>query len=40
MGATVQGGKNTKKATRDLQQKRLDKKAEKDAARGKHSGIA
>ena len=40
MGTKNKGGKNIKKtAARDLKQKRADKKAKKDAARGKHSGI-
>ncbi len=41
MGTKNKGGKNVKKtATRDLKQKRLDKKTKKDADRGKLSGIA
>jgi hypothetical protein len=41
MGTKNKGGKNVKKAAaRDLKQKRSDKKAKRDAAGGKRSGIA
>lgn len=40
MGNKDKGGRNTKKvAAKDLKQKRLDKRAKKDAAAGKQSRI-
>jgi hypothetical protein len=40
MGTKNKGGKNIKKApARDLKQKRLDKKAKRDAAEGKRAGL-